>query len=226
MCCLHLSCVVTPDASGDVSLVAGAQLVSGEWVRTWDWWMNVWVYPIYARPGPSGLVTLFPRIIQARDNSSPVHIYKWRVTAVERGKVEVGYSGFFRIVSDPNEPDSFVVFLQNRAEMVGDDLTTIAAVGIRKENDLTWQAQHETTSAFLTSNGMIIGRTTSTANSYEWEAEEVAGSTTLPLAGISDDEVNNMLFDIFDPNKGNLNGDVYIFFRGAAPRPVPVQPYL
>jgi hypothetical protein len=216
-----MACRVVPDHLGDVSVLAGAQLVSGEWVQTWDWWMNVWIYPILGRPTENGYQPFFPFITETYPHSSPVHIYRWKVTA-DHGSGAVGASGLFRIVPLEGDPSQFMIFLQS-GPPVADVVPTSVVMGSRVDGGLNWTAGPETTEAFVTSPRTIHGRTISPGGEYEWEAELVE-ATTSPLGGVPDQDLTAGIPDLFDPTKVAEEGEGSLYFRGPSAAPVQNAP--
>lgn len=216
---------VKPDALGDVSLTQGAQLISGQWVRTWDWWMNVWRYPILARynlEGSSPYSLLFPTLQQTEVPNTSVVLYKWRITSVAQGNfAQVGFSGYFRIVPDPKAPGNFIVMLEDGQH--GDVFASVLNVGKKQGSTLTWEARPERTEATVRSDGTLVGHTVSMGGDYWWEAEPVLGPTKVPLAGISDARINDLLGTLFDPEMLDPNGNAHLYLRGALKAPVSVS---
>jgi hypothetical protein len=229
----QLSYQVEPDEFGDVSLMAGAQLLSGEWVRSWDWWMNVWNYPLYARrvdrgSGYSknegeGFTVLFPHLERVSSHRTPVSVYEWKIVKYlsQGGK---GTSGVLRLISDPSNPDVLIVLLQEGPGYAGDAFVTTAVVGSRVGNTLKWTASPETTEVTVLSDGTLWGTTRSFFAEYQWEARPMDSPTSHPIAGLSDDYIISLSGVLFASDRLDPNGNGHLLLRGALSDPVLVAP--
>jgi len=213
---------VTPDAQGDVTLPQGAQLLNGQWVQSWDWWSNVWVYPVYARDVGTSYGLLFPTLVPVRSSKEPVTVYEWKITAVHRGNAVLGQGGMMRFVSDSRNPS--VVFLLLERETVSDVFVATLAVASRRGSELTWAALPERTTATLLGNGDVVGRTTSFFADYEWEASAVPEPTRHRIAGISDADFLGRLYDFVGEEQLDLNHNAFLYLRGILDAPVPTVP--
>lgn len=215
----ELAYYVTPDVAGDVAIQQGAKLLSGKWVNTWDWWMNVWNYPIFGRPNRDGFShysLLFPHLEQVYDHSDPVMVYNWHITSGAPPK-----EGHFRFIGDSS--GALMILLEDSGSCRADVFATLVAAVRRNNIALTWKAGPETTEAWLLPGGRIEGHTTSFNHNYRWVADP-ADATDHPIAGISDSKLNALWPDILAPDKLDPNETGHFYLRGSLSNKIPTVP--
>jgi hypothetical protein len=229
---VRLAYKVTPDSTNDVSLLLGAQLLDGSWVRSWDWWMNVWVYPQYGSYSNGVLTPFLPPLFEADTSpqiDTPVMVYSWTLTRLFPGSRfgEEGTVGFFRFVVDPHSSDHAFLLLQEVPGdgLVADGFPATVVVASRKGNTFSWETGPEKTQATLLSDGTILGRTVSFYADYEWLAVPAPTPTRHPLAGLSDSHFLDQVSSIFDSSRiSHLRGTQHLVLRGYPVSSVPVVP--